>query len=201
MTLEYVEANRGLIETPEEIARLRAIMENWAPSPALTLNFMRLCDSHEALRAASRAEKPESESWYGPSDIDRWYREGVAAAQDEGRSPVSPYADLAIAQHWWQRGFQWMAANLDRARLRAASRAEETPAPPTWEEIRKLPSPWGCVTSGANPQPDGGMTPPLWHCHCRWCDARASVKQWRYPVAEGHPDTSCLWARAHAEPR
>lgn len=47
--------------------------------------------------------------------------------------------------------------------------------------------------------PEGAMSPPVWHMHCRWCDARASVTQWKHPIAEGHPANGCLWALAQAD--
>lgn len=55
------------------------------------------------------------------------------------------------------------------------------------------------VTAGANPQKDGTMTPPLWHLHCRLCDARWSKQQWKepreHPVAPDSPfKTPCILA-------
>ena len=37
------------------------------------------------------------------------------------------------------------------------------------------------VTSGATPMKDGSMIPPLWHMHCKLCDARWSGTQWKQP--------------------
>lgn len=66
------------------------------------------------------------------------------------------------------------------------------------KQIRELPSPWICVTAGAHPQRDGTMSPPMWHCHCKWCDVKATVTQWKHPKTEGHPENDCLWIIAHA---
>lgn len=76
------------------------------------------------------------------------------------------------------------------ATAKAEGRAE------IFDLIRKLPSPWNCVTAGANPQKDGTMSPPMWHGTCGWCGAKATVTKWKYP---DHPlSDTCLWALAQS---
>lgn len=48
------------------------------------------------------------------------------------------------------------------------------------------------VTAGANPLPGGGMSPPLWHMHCKLCGERWGGQQWKQP--RQHPPGKCILA-------
>jgi hypothetical protein len=84
---------------------------------------------------------------------------------------------------------EWAQTALDAARVLA-----EAEARPTWEEIRKLPTPW-------KPDLSGFM-------FCDWCAAKVEMPYFEdrermemgYQV-QPHPNNGCLWARAHAEAR
>ena len=140
-------------------------------------------------------ESPERSSWcdthYAQKirDIDAWCAraERAEARNDFREAEVNGvmYRELvATRERATKAEARAIAAETERARLLA--------------RVRELPSPWDCVTAGANPQRDGTMSPPMWHCHCCWCDAKATVTQWKHPVSEGHPANGCLWVEATA---
>jgi hypothetical protein len=90
---------------------------------------------------------------------------------------------------------QWVslrkATEEDVARI-AALQAPATP--PTWEEIRALPSPWRF--NDVSRMGDSSE----WRYGCDWCGATLSVvkPEFKHPDDEPlHPQNGCLYARAH----
>lgn len=133
------------------------------------------------------------------------YEFAALAAKDRALAVLQDEHRTMLAEK--DREIQRLMANLDRAcdAIAEADHAARHAAAEAKREllarVAKLPSPWDCVTAGANPIPEGGMSLPMWHCHCRWCESRATVRQWKYPVIEGHPANGCLWSDAQKAAR
>lgn len=102
----------------------------------------------------------------------RGFRRKVAAVLDHARTHYG-------------NDFEQIIPDLD-ALLAAHPDEGPTPAtPPTWADIRKLPSPWTFDEIDRAP------------CmSCDWCDAYIELEHRKAPLPP-HPQNYCLWARAH----
>lgn len=105
--------------------------------------------------------------------------------RDEARRVLTQMRDWDIRPQRYNDALDVALAALDR--LEALE-----------QEIRSVPSPIDEVTAGATPLRDGGMSPPLWHCHCHWCGERWSIQRWKRDKLMDHPENACLWYSVHA---
>lgn len=92
----------------------------------------------------------------------------------------------------------WMADELNaaaRVLLVVSDVLAEAETRPTWEEIRRLPSPWEF-----NDVSRADNHASCWRYACEWCGASRTVLAAEKPdPAPDHPDSlTCLWPRALA---